>query len=242
MKMIFLVDGDNNIGTGLQGVEYLTPEDTVLIFYQKTGLALSKIQELCRGSRANIQYLESVKGGRNSIDFQIITELGVLIGRGEADYAYVISQDRGYEAAMSVLQARHASTFREVALRPSIASCLRAFSLRAGSLEELEAALEREYGAAQGAMVYRHLTKLFSQAPQEPAEAPVKRTGRRRRGKASQEPARKAAELTAAAESPEVPPAAEKEDSEAKPAKAAKKTRSRRGRLSRKPAADTQNG
>ena len=65
-----------------------------------------------------MQYIESVRGGKNSIDFQIITELGVLVGRGEADFAYVISQDKGYEAAMSALHARYASTFREVALRP----------------------------------------------------------------------------------------------------------------------------
>ena len=43
MKMIFLVDGDNNIGTGLKGIEMLSEQDTVLVFYQKEGLALSKI-------------------------------------------------------------------------------------------------------------------------------------------------------------------------------------------------------
>ena len=35
MKMIFLVDGDNNIGTGLQGIDLLTEEDTVLVFFGK---------------------------------------------------------------------------------------------------------------------------------------------------------------------------------------------------------------
>ena len=81
MKMIFLVDGDNNIGTGLQGIDLLTAEDTVLIFYGK-GQSTASIQKLCANTRAKVQYLESVKGGKNSIDFQIITELGVLVGRG----------------------------------------------------------------------------------------------------------------------------------------------------------------
>ena len=70
MNMIFLVDGDNNIGTGLQGADQLTADDTILVFYQKTGLALSKIKELCKGSKASIQYLESVKGGKNSSTFR----------------------------------------------------------------------------------------------------------------------------------------------------------------------------
>ena len=143
MKMIFLVDGDNNIGTGLQGIQLLTAEDSVLIFYGK-GQSLASIQKLCANTQAKVQYLESVKGGKNSIDFQIITELGVLVGRGEADFAYVISQDKGYEAAIGALWSRYADTFREVALRPSIQSCLRAsFLMRAGSREELAQALNR---------------------------------------------------------------------------------------------------
>ena len=150
MKMIFLVDGDNNIGTGLQGIDLLTAEDTVLVFFGK-GQTLANVKKLCAGTKAQVQYLESVKGGKNSLDFQIITELGVLVGRGEADFAYVISQDKGYEAAMSALHARYASTFREVALRPSIQDCLQAaFLLRAGTREELAAALARQNLADNG--------------------------------------------------------------------------------------------
>ena len=95
MKTIFLVDGDNNIGTGLKGIDMLSEQDAVLVFYQKTGLALSRLQKLCADTKAEVQYIESIRGGKNSIDFQIITELGVLVGKGEADYAYVISQDKG---------------------------------------------------------------------------------------------------------------------------------------------------
>ena len=146
MKMIFLVDGDNNIGTGLQGIDLLTEEDTVLVFFGK-GQTLANVKKLCAGTKAQVQYLESVKGGKNSLDFQIITELGVLVGRGEADFAYVISQDKGYEAAMSALRARYADTFQEVALRPSIQSCLQAaFLLRSATLEELSAQLNQARG------------------------------------------------------------------------------------------------
>ena len=51
MKMIFLVDGDNNIGTGLQGIDLLTAEDSVLIFYGK-GQSTASIQKLCANTRA----------------------------------------------------------------------------------------------------------------------------------------------------------------------------------------------
>ena len=195
MKMIFLVDGDNNIGTGLQGIEALTAEDTVLIFYGK-GQSLASVKKLCGNTRAQVQYLESVKGGKNSIDFQIITELGVLVGRGEADFAYVISQDKGYEAAMSALRARYADTFQEVALRPSIQSCLQAaFLLRSATLEELSASLTREYGPVQGALAYAHLQTLFAPPPAEEKPAAPRRRKRSsgKGGQTAQAPAVEAA-------------------------------------------------
>ena len=175
MKMIFLVDGDNNIGTGLQGIDLLTAEDSVLIFFGK-GQSLSGIQKLCANTRARVQYLESVKGGKNSIDFQIITELGVLVGRGEADFAYVISQDRGYEAAISALWVRYADTFQEVALRPSIQSCLRAsFLMRSTSREELAQALDQEFGEVQGRLAFAHLEALFAAPAAEERKPAVRR-------------------------------------------------------------------
>lgn len=182
MKMIFLVDGDNNIGTGLKGIDMLSEQDAVLVFYQKSGLALSKIQKLCAGTRAEVQYIESVRGGKNSIDFQIITELGVLVGKRAADYAYVISQDKGYAASIDALRARYADAFQEVALRPSIEDCLHLpFVLKAATRQDLCNALVKEYGAAQGEALYNHLKAVFQgpEAP-EPAE-PEKKAARPRR-------------------------------------------------------------
>ena len=194
--MIFLVDGDNNIGTGLKGIDMLSRQDTVLVFYQKTGLALSKIEKLCTGTQASVQYIESVRGGRNSIDFQIITELGVLVGRGETDYAYVISQDKGYAASIDALRTRYADAFREVDLRPSIEACLPLpFLLRAASRQELQSALEKEYGAAQGGLLYGHLKALF-EAPEPPVqpEKPAKASRPRRNYRRKKAAAEKAAE------------------------------------------------
>jgi len=193
--MIFLVDGDNNIGTGLKGIDMLSDQDTVLVFYQK-GLTLTKIQKLCAGTAADVQYIESVRGGKNSIDFQIITELGVLVGKREADYAYVISQDKGYTASIEALQARYASAFQEVALRPSIESCLHLpFILQAADRQELCNALVKEYGSAQGCALYNHLKRIF-QAP-EPEPEKVVKAARPRRGGRRKKTAAQEAEETA---------------------------------------------
>lgn len=66
-------------------------------------------------------------------------------------------------------RARYADAFQEVALRPSIEECLHLpFVLRAGTRQELQNALVKEYGAAQGGAIYNHLKAVF-QSP-EPAE------------------------------------------------------------------------
>jgi len=231
--MIFLVDGDNNIGTGLQGIDLLTPDDTVLIFHQKS-LTLTKLQKLCAGSRANVQYIESVQSGRNSIDFQIITELGVLVGKREADFAYVISQDKGYEASIAALRARYADAFEEVALRPSIEDCLRlSFLLRAANRQELSNALAQECGPAHGKLLYAHLKQIFCSS--EPTPAPV----------VKQPAPVPAVKQSVPAEKPSAPAIAEKpaekpagKETPAKPAEAekAKSGRSRTSRSRRKKA------
>ena len=234
MKMIFLVDGDNNIGTGLQGIDLLTSEDTVLVFFGK-GQTLANVKKLCAGTEAQVQYLESVKGGKNSLDFQIITELGVLVGRGEADFAYVISQDKGYEAAMSALHARYASTFREVALRPSIQDCLQAaFLLRANTKEELAAALTRQYGEVQGELAYQHLEALFAPLVQ-PAEPPAdgEKPGKaKKQGRKSASKSRKAEGQKAGGKKPA--PAAQESEPQEEPAPAPQPARSRRSGASRR--------
>ena len=182
MHMIFLVDGDNHLSEGLTGIDLLSPEDTVLIFYGR-GQSLTPIRRQCQGTRAKVQYLESVRSGKNSIDFQIITELGVLVGRGEAEFAYVISQDKGYESAIGALRQRYANTFREVGLRPSIESCLQAaFLLRPRDQAALAESLEQTYGKTWGPLIFGHLQELFApSAAPEPSKAETSEPQSRRK-------------------------------------------------------------
>lgn len=164
MKMMFLVDGDNNINDGLAGIDMLSEDDTVLIFHQK-GAALTKIKTKTGNSKAEIQFIESAKNGKNSIDFQIIAELGVLIGKQEIEFAYVISHDKGYEAPISALKKRYSKTFKEIDLRESIEKCLKLpFVLRATTKSELSSALTKEYGSAQGNLIYNHIKSIFTKS------------------------------------------------------------------------------
>lgn len=162
MKRVFLVDGENHVNTGIVGIDMLLPEDVVLIFHRK-GAPLTKIKAAAKASKASISYVESVKEGKNSLDFQIIAELGVLIGKDETDYAYIISQDQGYLPSIQSLCARYSNIFKEIALKPSIEECLKlAFVMKSQTKQELHTAFVREYGVEQGSMIYNHLKQIFS--------------------------------------------------------------------------------
>jgi hypothetical protein len=162
MKMMFLIDGDNNINSGLNGIEMLSAEDTVLIFHNKE-MSLAKIKSRVDKSKAEVQYIESAKDGKNSIDFQIIAELGVLVGKNEVEFAYIISHDKGYSASIVALKKRYSKAFKEVALKESIEECLKlAFTLKATTKQELCNAFVKEYGVAQGSLIYNHLKSIFN--------------------------------------------------------------------------------
>ena len=162
MKMIFLVDGDNNINDGLSGIDMLSQDDTVLIFHQK-GAALTKIKTKTGKSKAEIKFIESAKSGKNSIDFQIIAELGVLIGKQEVEFAYIISHDKGYDVPIASLKKRYSKAFKEIDLRESIEKCLKLpFVLKASTKNELSSAFIKEYGNAHGNLIYNHIKSIFT--------------------------------------------------------------------------------
>lgn len=160
--MLFLIDGDNNLHNGLHGVDFLSEDDTVLIFYN-SAVNITKAKALTQNSKATVQYIPSVRNGKNSIDFQIITELGVLIGKNEVEYAYIISKDNGYLSSISSLKKRYNSSFTDVVLEESIEKCLKfSFIIKSTTKEELCDNFVAEYGEGMGSLMYNHISKLFT--------------------------------------------------------------------------------
>ncbi|MBQ4576583.1 MAG: hypothetical protein IJB07_02515, partial [Firmicutes bacterium] len=171
MKQIFLVDGDNNINLGLRGIEMLSEDNHVMIFHSKA-MEITKFKKKLAGCRAQIEFIESVRSGKNSLDFQITTELGFLSNYKDLECAYIISCDKGYDAAVDYVKSRYSAKFKELDRKESIFDCFQmAFALKAKTKSELSSALVKEYGPEHGLLVYNHLKTLFGDVDEE---APVK--------------------------------------------------------------------
>ena len=173
MKRIFLVDGDNNINTGLHGIEMLPEEDYVMIFHSRS-MEITKFKKRVKDCSAKVDFIESVRAGKNSVDFQITTELGFLSQYEDLRYAYIISGDKGYDAAIDYVKRRYSGRFKELERKESIFDCFQmAFILKAKNKQELNNAFIREYGTNQGNLVYAHLRTLFGDVSREEAETKV---------------------------------------------------------------------
>lgn len=97
----YLVDLENTGLAGLTGLEELSVNDKVIVFYgTRTGaIAFDKHVELTK-AKADVTYSKTERVAKNYLDFQLATYLGYLIGSGQERVYYIISKDKGYESCI----------------------------------------------------------------------------------------------------------------------------------------------
>ncbi len=94
---VYLVDFENVRSEGLKGVEELTSEDKVVIFYSKNADAITfDVHTLLSKSPAEIETYRILRGGHNSLDFQLSTYLGYLVMENSFKEIVIISKDKGF--------------------------------------------------------------------------------------------------------------------------------------------------
>ena len=97
MNLIF-VDFENVHNTGFDGLENLTENEIVYLFYSKNTphLPMDVVAKISK-SPADIELIESGVG-KNAMDFVIASYLGYMINEHDdnVDY-YILSKDKGYK-------------------------------------------------------------------------------------------------------------------------------------------------
>lgn len=97
----YLVDLENTGLAGLIGLDELSKNDKVIVFYgTRTGaIAFDKHVELTK-AKAEVTYIKTERVAKNYLDFQLVTYLGYLIGSGQERVYYIISKDKGYDSCI----------------------------------------------------------------------------------------------------------------------------------------------
>lgn len=103
MNKIYLVDGENIAPKMLEGFvkkKKLSGKDQIHILYTKNSGNDYKNHKVFTKKKKNTIYLE-VDDGKNALDFQLSTYLGYILGVAPYEKAYIIANDKGYEATVS---------------------------------------------------------------------------------------------------------------------------------------------
>lgn len=151
----FMIDLENTRSKGLQGAEYLSPDDRVTIFYSQSCLKVEqgKLQQIIdAGSILDICCLQRI--GKNALDFYIASRVGELFGSGYRGMVAIVSNDKGYSAVQDYWSLC-AKPARKVVLQPSIEKCIGCSSENSARRKLIqkklqEVNLEAQYGAYEG--------------------------------------------------------------------------------------------
>ena len=95
---VYLIDFENVTSAGISGIQRLSKEDKVYIFYTVNASNMSFAAHMnLLSSPAEVIYYNVTSGGKNALDFQLSSFLGYLISSGEDKDFYIISNDKGYD-------------------------------------------------------------------------------------------------------------------------------------------------
>jgi len=128
---IFLIDYENVHSDGMVGVDMLSEDDEVVIFYSLNADTLTfELLHKLMFCKAKLSYYKIKRGGRNALDFQLSTYLGYLAdSRPDAEF-YIISRDNGYDYAIDFWESGYLDVKPKVRRFPGIRQML-TFTARA---------------------------------------------------------------------------------------------------------------
>ncbi|MDY3793131.1 MAG: PIN domain-containing protein [Oscillospiraceae bacterium] len=118
---VFLVDFENVTSAGLAGIDKLSEDDTVYIFYTPNAASLSfDAHKNIMTSAAKINYVSVTAGAKNALDFQLSSFLGYLAAESVDRKIYIVSADNGYLAVKAFWEKTMSISDIEVRLIPNI--------------------------------------------------------------------------------------------------------------------------
>ncbi len=98
MRNTYLIDFENVGSDGLIGVNSLTNEDRVIIFYSANSSRMTfRAHQQILTSTARFDYFEVTVGGKNALDHQLGTYLGYLVATSASERYFIVSHDNGFK-------------------------------------------------------------------------------------------------------------------------------------------------
>ncbi|MDE6036617.1 MAG: hypothetical protein K2G36_12005 [Ruminococcus sp.] len=108
MKNYFFIDYESVHQNGMNGIEKLTENDKVIIFYTPANETLSfALYKKMISSDAVIELYRVQNGGKNAVNFQVCTFIGYILGNIPEAECHIISNDTSYEYVLNFWKERN---------------------------------------------------------------------------------------------------------------------------------------
>ncbi len=169
---IYMVDYENVYIEGLTGLDQLTEEDILHIFYtqNRCGLTFALYEQLIR-CRAKVELNEvavSDKNGdpvKNALDIQLMMYAGYLIGTCEHTALYIVSKDKDFGLGVRFFEQYLSDASVTLEIVPSIAASM--LAPEPEPVEEESLADAAMYNASElDEIVDAYLRETLCEAPQ----------------------------------------------------------------------------
>jgi hypothetical protein len=166
---IFLIDFENVHSEGIAGVDNLSENDEVVIFYSNNADSISfEMMHKLMFSKAKLSYYKVRRGGRNALDFQMASYLGYLVNNcvsfSDIEF-FLISKDNGFDFVIDFWESGN------INIKPSVK---RFFTIKAAfgqkkTAEPIKAEAKPEVVAPPAAVVAEAATAAAPEIIEAPA-------------------------------------------------------------------------
>lgn len=98
---IFYADYENIQSAGLEGIDRLTEDDRLYVFYSVHAetIKIGVVNQILN-SLAKVEFVEADAGTENALDFQLVA--GLFANISEENEYYIVSRDTGFDAAIKM--------------------------------------------------------------------------------------------------------------------------------------------
>ena len=98
---VYLIDYENVHYAGWEGIDKLTKEDEVILFYSENASTIPmELHIKVVNSGANLRYIHVAKTAKNYLDFQLSALSGYLVAQTNQTDFVVVSKDTGFNAVV----------------------------------------------------------------------------------------------------------------------------------------------
>ncbi len=173
----YLVDYENVKSDGFKGIDLLTKDDEVYVFYSDNSKTITfEMMEKINKSSATILYQKVETGHKNALDFQLVSYLGYMIGEKGMDKQYcIVTKDMGYNCLVSFWNKENVCVSIVPNVHPINTAPADPALINSDSVEEevrkiianyktkqgINNALVKKYGTTRGGEIYKSIKSMI---------------------------------------------------------------------------------